>query len=319
MSVIKKIPKTDTDRKTVLITAKARKDASGEEGNIFTVKNSDKIDELEPIFKATLLEVEALEKIFHDKVGDTAGKFAALKGKSTHGLQLVVFKVLDKDTGFTPGVLSYYGLPLTGKLDERRTEDQIIDWGQHFIDGETTRVANGGTLLQDIKKVDVQTMLNAAVAGRAARQDDSDAVQAKQHELDVIRDAVDILIPSMYRDIDHAAKELPEGDQHGFCVKWGMLFQQVKGYAYVNVRTEDIDSHAILTGVDLRIGSINGKGGAKAKTNEMGWALMESRNFKPTNLNGTLSLYLPSSVEITLVEGQTIDVVLKLKKKPVVS
>ncbi len=315
----KKLPQSDVERESVLLKAKTRKDVAPEGTVVFTEANCDKIDELEPGFKAKRVEVDGANQLHHKKVGLALKDLVALKIKSTNGLKLIVSKVLNNDPGFTKDVYSWYGLSLTGKLFARRTEDEILFGGQCFINGETARVAAGGTLLTDIKKVDVKSLLDASIASRLARSEAQTALTNKLNEQEALRIAVDKLIPSMYRDIDHAAKELPDHLRLAFCIDWGMMFHHIKDCAILNVRTEDVDSHAILAGVELRIGPLKGTSGTKAKSNDMGMIAMKSRNFKPTYLIGNFPLYDTSVMPITLLEGETLTVVLKLKKKPVVS
>ena len=62
-----------------------------------------------------------------------------------------------------------YMLDSTHKLPDMTTEAEIVQTTNNFINGETLRVAAGGTLLADITKASAQALLTSLTAKKLLR------------------------------------------------------------------------------------------------------------------------------------------------------
>jgi hypothetical protein len=308
------LPRTDDDREAALNIAKQRKDDPPPSGNVFSLTTSNLLDAEQPKFILVRKALHDAEENDHQAIEIFNPLLQKLKSKSSHGLQLINFKVSDLDTGFTPATRLLYAMDLEGRLPAMNTEDEIIQAANNFITGETVRVAQGGTALADITKASVEALLTDVNAKRLIKQATANALSEAHLNIAAERLIVDPLIKTMWGDIEHAAQGMPVGARHEFCISWGMTFVHTPGVATVNVRTEDIDSGQPLAGVALRIGKPDGTGGTKAVTNNHGEAIMESKNFQLTAIIAELALYDTLVKEMTLTEDETLHLVLKMKK-----
>jgi hypothetical protein len=316
MAYTRILPETDDSREGSITTSKERKDTVPPEDNVFSEENSDSLDAEQPKFIQCRKDVEQAKEADHNAVVAFEYAINLLKTKSSHGLQLINFLVDDGDTGFTPATRELYGMDLSGHLPPYSSEELILLMADNFINGETARVAGGGTGLTDISKATVVALKADALEKRGVKQATGNVLSHAHTELNNQRIMVDALIPKLWDDIEHAAQGMPEGERHDFCISWGMHFVHVPGTAKLFVRAEDIDTHQILVGVDLRIGKPEGTGGAKSTTNFHGEAFMVTKNFEPTSLIAEHPLYERLITPITLAEDEVIDLVMKMKKRP---
>ncbi|MEI8203244.1 MAG: hypothetical protein WCH34_09550 [Bacteroidota bacterium] len=314
MGNTKKIPNSDDGRVGTLTKTKDRIAHVDPADNPVSDENTSAINSDTPDFIALRNEVHVCEEEFHGKVSAYSKIIFKLKNKASHGLQLVDFKIIDEDSGFTPSTRSLYGLTLDGKLPSMNNEEEIIQAANNFVNGETARVAAGGTLLTDIKKSDVVGLLAQLNSANNERQDAKTDLINAQIDLADKRKTIDELIPKVWGDIEHASQNMPAGAQHEYQLLWGIEFEHTPDYGFVSIKVEDIDTHAVLPGASLRIGNPSGKGGAKATTDNFGTSKMKSKNFEKTSLIVELALYDRVVVEIQIVENDTIYVVVKMKK-----
>ena len=315
MSYIIELPLSDAGRAIALAVAKQRKDDPNNTITVFSTKNANAIDVHSLLFPAKRTLFQEAEQGYRQSVLDFDEILEKLKNKSSHGLQLVRFKIVDEDAGWTPSTYSYYLLPLDGHLPPFSSENEIITMAENFINGETSRVAAGGTALVDIKKVDVEALLSTLLDLRLAKQATKDAMIAAQLELAEERAIVDETIESMWGDIQHASQDMPKTTAREFDTDWGVIFIHIPESGLVNIKAIDIDTNAIIIGAKFRIGLAKGTGGAKGNTNQYGVVTIASKNLAATYLNGEHDLYESTSEPITLIEGETINVTVKMKKK----
>jgi hypothetical protein len=314
MGYKRQLPRTDDARQSILTTAKLRKDDLPPEENPFSQENSDALDAEQPKFMTLRNLVFKAKSKDNDATVAFVNTLQKLKNLASHGLQLINFKVIDQAEGFTEATRKFYGMDLSGHLPRLGTEDEIIHAATDFIDGETARIAEGGTPLLDITKASVVAMLETVEEKRVAKQTTGNALANSQTNLAKERKTVNRLIKLMWSDIEHAAQKMPRGERHEFCINWGMDFVHIPGFATLNVRVIDAESGLPLVGVQLRIGKPGLKDGAKATTNFHGQQIMKSKNFKPTCINASLMGYDTLAKEICLEEDKTTDIVLKMKK-----
>ncbi|MEI8201931.1 MAG: hypothetical protein WCH34_02905 [Bacteroidota bacterium] len=315
MSYIRELPTSDDGREAALNVAKQRKDDPNNTLVVFSTKNAADIDIHQPLLPLLRAAFQSAEQTYRQSVIDFDVIYEKFKNKASHGLQLVRFKVVDEDAGWTTSTYSYYLLPKDGHLPPFTTEDEVIQMGKNFINGETARIGDGGIALVDIKKVDVASYLSQINTLRLAKQDAKDAMIDAQMALAEERAIVDTLIESCWGDIEHTSQDMPKSTAHDFDVSWGMKFTHVPVAVEVNVKAEDIVTHEILIGVSLRIGLPKGKGGAKGETNQYGVDTLTTKSMGDTHLIATHPLYEDTIVPIKVEEGKTLNVTVKMKKK----
>ncbi len=315
MGYYKQYPISDSGRESALTNALIRKEAVGPSGNIFTEKNTQLLDINAPLFIQKRKENKKAIGFFRKTNSNYNELVEKIKNISSHGLQIVNFKIIDKCEGWSEATRVLYGMNLHGHLPASGTEWQIVEMALHFISGEKARVAQGGTPLADVTKEEVEALLDTLTTKRLNKQDAAEALKKTQDTLKKERIIVDKLIISMWNDIEHVSQDRKKGASHAFDKSWGMVYVHCPDFATVNIRTEDEETSEILVGVRLRIGPLDGKGGTKGCSNLFGTAVLKSKNFKPTYIIAEHHLYEKAVREITLVEDETITVIIKMKKR----
>ncbi len=318
MGYIRSLPKSDDGRESAMTTAKNYKDLVGPSANVLSASNSSLLDAHQPLFIQLRSACSDAEEKYKEAQTPYNRLLEKLKNKSSHGLQLVNFKIVDEDEGFPITVRVIYRLPLNGNLPKMHTAHQIMAGAEDFIQGETTRVSRGETALTDIKWTEVQEMLNNLRDMSLEKGNMLLIFKTALSALKEERKKVDTLISNMWDDIEHAVQGKSKASRHKIGKIWGMTFEHTSGTCTINVHTEDADSHLDLAGVDVRIGVPAKKRGTKRKTNTRGAAIMESRYFNATHIIATHILYETLAQEIKIKEGGNINVTLKMKKKIVV-
>ena len=314
MSFIRQLPRSDDALETALATAKAKNDAAPVGTSVFSATNQASLNLHESAFKLARNNFDVAEgayKLLNDVYVEDLEK---LKNLSSHAMQIVNFKVIDKLPGWEVGTRTLYHLNSKGIIGPLDSEEKVIQLAKDYDDGETNRVAAGGAPLTEYPKVMIKAALDALLAQNVVKSPKKEAVGAAQDALTAERKLADDLIPLLWDDIEHAAQSKSKAVRHEFCMEWGMVFTHIPNYGKVNIRAEDFDTHVILPGVLLRLGKNLGTGGPKATTNTHGEAFLESKNFDPTNIVATLILYERTVVDITLIEDETIDIVIRMKK-----
>ena len=314
MSYVKKSAESDDAREAALSTAKTRNDEAEEGTSPFSAANQTALNLREPAFKHARNVLDICTDAFKNSNDSYNTKLEILKSLSSHAMQIVNFKIIDKLLGWEVGTRALYHLHFTGKLGPLGTEVEIKQIALDFMDGETNRVAAGGAPLSEYTKAMIKAAFDNLVAQGLDKAPKKEAMGDAQDALTAERKLVDDLIPMLWDDIEHAAQGKSKGVRHEFCMEWGMEFTHIPNAGRVNIRVEDFDTHAILAGVLLRLGKNLGTGGPKATTNTHGEAFLASKNFDPTNIIATLILYERTVVDITLIEDETIDIVIRMKK-----
>ncbi len=318
MTLYKQYPISDGSRESSLTNAILRRDSGEPSANVFTAKNNQLLDLHTPLFIQCKKETRKALTFFRKINSNYSELVEQIKNISSHGLQIVNFKIIDKCEGWSRDLRVLYGMDLNGHLPASGTEWQIVEMAQHFISGETARVAQGGAPLADVTKEEVKALIDALTIKRINKQDAAEALRKTQATLKKERHAVDKLIISMWNDIEHVSQDMRKGSQYSFEKSWGMIFANVPDPATVNIRTEDEETKEIIVGVKLRIGPPDGKGGTKGCSNDFGTATLKSKNFKPTHIIAEHIQYEKAVREITLEEDETITVLMKMKKRTLI-
>ena len=318
MYSIKKKPESDDARSKALSAAKTKKDASLPGDNVISDVNSAALDIEQPLFDAKKELLVIAQAFYHKSVDSCIGDLDILKNRTSHGLQLLNDQIKDKVIGFSASDRTLYGMTLDGHLPSMQNEKEIITVAGNFAKGETDRVAAGGPPLTMITKAEIVAKLasfNIKVLDRAAKEKlvaDAITVMVERRKI------ADPLIVNIWKDVENGGQKLEAPARRLFEATWGVVFKTVKDYGFLNVKCVDSVTKIVLRGINLRLGPAGGKAGTKAITDDFGVALMKSRNFEPTFITAENLNYEIVSQEVTLVEGETLVIVLSMVLKAVV-
>ncbi len=308
---------SDDEIEAALVTAKNKMAAVDPDEVPFSADTATAITDNTPLFIAKRKGVKDADEAFKAINNPYIGLLDKLRSYTSHGFQLVNFKINDLYPGWTIAMRAWYGLPIKGDLPKMNSEDKIIQGSKNFIGGETTRVAAGGTALLEYTKVEVAGILTTVTAQGLLKTAAVDTLDEAQAALNAEREICLALIPLMNKEIEFASLKIAEAQRRSYCEEWGMKFVHQKGIGVVTIRTEDFATHAAVAAVDLRLGKPTGTGGPKTRTNARGEGILESQKFEPTYIIAEHILYERAVVEVTLLEDGTIDVIIKMKKLPI--
>ena len=318
MSQEKRTPRSDNDRSTALSAAKTKKDASLPGDNVISVENSAALDIQLPLFDAKKELLVIAQSNLHKIVEAFNGELDILKNRTSHGLQSLNDQIKDKVIGFSASDRTLYGMTLDGHLPIMQTAKEIMLVAGNFVKGENDRVVAGGPPLTMITRSEIVAKLaslNLKLLDRSAKEKlvaDATLVMVN------LRKVVDPLIVNIWKDVENGGQKLEAPARRVFEASWGVVYNAVKSYGFLNVKCVDSATKIVLRGINLRLGPAGGKGGTKAITDDFGVALMKSRNFEPTFITGENMNYELESQEVTLVEGETIVIVLNMILKAIV-
>ena len=318
MSQEKRTPRSDNDRSTALSAAKTKKDASLPGDNVISVDNSAALDIQLPLFDAKKELLVIAQSNLHKIVEAFNGELDILKNRTSHGLQSLNDQIKDKVIGFSASDRTLYGMTLDGHLPIMQTAKEIMLVAGNFVKGENDRVVAGGPPLTMITRSEIVAKLaslNLKLLDRSAKEKlvaDATLVMVN------LRKVVDPLIVNIWKDVENGGQKLEAPARRVFEASWGVVYNAVKSYGFLNVKCVDSATKIVLRGINLRLGPAGGKGGTKAITDDFGVALMKSRNFEPTFITGENMNYELESQEVTLVEGETIVIVLNMILKAIV-
>jgi len=318
MAIHKHLPESDNDRSTALSAAKTKKDESEPGDNVISVENSAALDIQLPLFDAKKELLVIAQSNYHKIVETCKIDLDVLKNRVSHGLQSLNDQIKDKVIGFSASDRTLYGVILNGHLPSMQNEKEIILVAGNFVKGENDRVAAGGPPLTMITKAEIASKLvsiNIKLKDRSAKNKlvaDATLIMVK------LRKVVDPLIINIWKDVENGGQKLAIPARRLFEASWGVVYNPVKSYGFLNVKCVDSVTKIVLRGINLRLGAAGGKAGTKSITNDFGVALMKSRNFEPTFITADNLNYEMVSQEVTLVESETSVIVLSMILKAVV-
>ena len=317
MAIHKHLPESDNDRSTALSAAKTKKDESEPGDNVISVENSAALDIQLPLFDAKKELLVIAQSNLHKIVETCKIDLDVLKNRVSHGLQSLNDQIKDKVIGFSASDRTLYGVILNGHLPSMQNEKEIILVAGNFVKGENDRVAAGGPPLTMITKAEIASKLvsiNIKLKDRSAKNKlvaDATLIMVK------LRKVVDPLIINIWKDVENGGQKLAIPARRLFEASWGVVYNPVKSYGFLNVKCVDSVTKIVLRGINLRLGAAGGKAGTKSITDDFGVALMKSRNFEPTFITADNLNYEMVSQEVTLVEGETNVIVLNMILKAI--
>ncbi len=308
-------PRTDDAREASMTVAKNRKDGVLPADNIFSVDNTAALDFHLPLFSGIRNRLRIAEEGYHDNVKLLEAAFEKGKFIASHICQMVNFMIIDGKLSWTISSRTFYGMILDGHLPPMTSHREIIEALNDVIKGETDHIADGGVALKDITKADAVAALADINDKMAWVQDSKDAIVEIEKELKDERKEIDKLMPLLWSDIEHKAQGLTKGASHTFGLLWGMQYKNTKGLGILNASVEDEATHEKLAGISIRLGSPDGKEGAKTISNLHGEAILESHNLKDTFVVVQDVRYDFYSRAVILTAGEELTILIKLKKK----
>ncbi len=318
MGTHKHLPKSDIDRAIALSAAKIKKDASAPGDNVISAANSAALDIEQPLFEAEKELLKIAQSNYHNSVEAYKSELNIFKKRIRHALKQINDQINDNIAGWKPANRTLYGMILSGKFPAMRNEAEIIFVGNGFVKGETERIAAGGTPLTMITKAEIEAKLASLKIKRNKREALYKLVADATKVIVDRRKVTDPLIINIWKDIENGGQKLAVPARRLFAISWGVVYKAVKNYGFLNVKCVDISTNLVIRGILLRLGAIGGKSGPKAITDDYGVALLKSRYFKPTFINGENMNYEIVSKAVTIIENQTQVVVLYMNYKKII-
>ncbi len=318
MGAEKKYPRSDDAKEQSLTKTKEKHNAVPVGTSVLSTANAAFLLSILPLFISKRTAADNANEDYHNASQAVAEGGQLLKSMTSAGMQLLGLKIFNHFADYPPSTFTLYKMPLSGKLPPMGSEAEILQAGDDFIGGETTRVAAGGTALVDISKSDVETLRDDFIDKQTTRNITFEASVKAQQQLKKYRDeVVDPLIVNLWSDITRASQGMTPGAARDFETSWGMIFGSGTGKGSIMVLVINASEGEMpMGGVSVRVGAPDGKAGAKATTNAMGIAILESSNYDPTFVNVEIPGFVKQSISVTIIEGEQITLTVRMVRTP---
>jgi len=318
MGAEKKFPRSDDAIEQSLTKTKQKHNAVPVGTSVLSTANAAFLLSILPLFITKRAAVDNAYEDYHNASQAVTVSGKLLKSMASAGFQLLGLKVKNNFTGYPTSTFTLYKMSLSGKLPIMGSEAQILQGGNDFIGGEVSRIAAGGTALVDISKSNVETLRDDYIDKQTVRNLALDAAVKAQQLLKKYREeVVDPLIVNLWSDITRATQGMTPGAAHDFETSWGMIYGPGTGKGSVMVMVINASEGELpLGGASLRVGAPKAKAGAKATTNAMGIAIIESSNFEPTFVNVEMPGFVKQSVAVTIIEDEEITLTVRMVRTP---
>lgn len=171
----RRLPTTDKARLRALEASLEK--ATDREDKNFALTNPI-IEELEIVkkrFNNALVQYELDTKIQSEKNQNYRETMDIARMYVSHFIQVLF---LTSERGEINGGLKYYGLQdMKGKVPSLNTEEEILNWGKKLIEGEQTRMQNGGSAIYNpsiaLVKIKLEAFKDASIFQNNLRRNTS--------------------------------------------------------------------------------------------------------------------------------------------------
>jgi hypothetical protein len=226
----RRLPRTNAERLNALTRAKERKDSPETPAAEvpFTGATIAKLDVQQPNYKqknnlvAQTLSLQADVTTIVNETRIQAGYFIA---DMLEAMQRAV-----RRGTFNASARAYYQLPVgESQIPRLRTEAELLEWGEKTIDGETNRMAAGGTAITfpDLASVGVAftdyKTANLLQSQRKANYDNAQNAVAADNE------EVDKLILKIWNEAETFFDEGDKASMRRKTREWGVVYVPSKG------------------------------------------------------------------------------------------
>jgi len=224
----RRLPLSDEQRIRALNRAKGKVDSSPDAGFILMPKTITRLNTTQPIFannmtkRGSALKEQATATLLARKAKEK------LRILVSHFIQ-VFNKGVERGV-FQQSHRAFYQLDInSNKVPLLRTENEILRWGKHIIDGDASRVAGGGAPMAMPYTSEVTNAYNDFNTKRSDKSLKKDAYDNAQEDVSDMRKQVDKLILRVWDEVETAFNEEEPSSKRRKAREWGVLYVRRKG------------------------------------------------------------------------------------------
>lgn len=238
----------------------------------------------------------------------------ALRVKVSKFIQHLNDMIDDGSSGFQPSDRGYYYIEESdAAVPDLSAEGDVLAWGLKVKDGETARIAAGGTALTQPALADVTAAYNAAKAAYNTQLTLAQTYNAKQEDVTALNLSTDGTIKKIWAEVESASADDPDaGSRRAKAEAWGVVYVTVQEKEVtVKAQAFDIDTQQPIGGVEITSPAAD----LELYTDDDGQVTAKSNYIGPDVMTAEHPEYDTLVKNVTYAAGD-LEVVFLMKKKP---
>lgn len=223
MAIKRRLPNSTPTRLAALRRAHSKLHSNPSGGPFLTPKTIMRLDALLPLYSAAalLINVEKARSVGYTKIKNEAQDECRVY--VSHFLQNIIMATQRKL--FKPEVLVYYEISVSHPvLPALATEQEVISAAKEAINGETARIAAGGTPMTMPSLSEVQQRFDDFKAALAQQSTQADALDIAQEKRDALNPEADRVIKKIWDEIETHYNEEPRESMRANAREWGIIY-----------------------------------------------------------------------------------------------
>lgn len=197
----RQLPRSDGDRLQALEAAAAKAAAVDPADLAFTAATKTTLDATLPQFRTELQERGTALGAQVEATTALTAQRERLRMWTSHFFQNLNFGVARGV--FQAGDRAFFQLPTSQEsLPGMSSEADLLMWSQRVVDGETARVAAGGTAIPFPTSTEVGAERATYVTLQADQSTKRDAADSEQEDVEALRDSIDELVADIWDEVE---------------------------------------------------------------------------------------------------------------------
>lgn len=244
MGIQRRLPQSDESRKTALIAAKTKNDATAVGNRHLTASTQTRLNDIVGEFTAAMLargvalaaQSSKTEEL--NTVKELAQKFVS------HYLQ--VFNLGVARGKYPASERSFFQLPVSSDaLPKLTTEQDIIEWGLNIVAGDIARIAAGGTAMSNPTTAEVESVITAFTTLNNEQSALKDTYDNAQQDVANLRTEADAVTKKVWDETEtHFNEEAPPSMRRK-CRAWGVVYVSTTEITFNFTVTDSVSGSAI--------------------------------------------------------------------------
>jgi hypothetical protein len=302
MAIRRTLPKSSNSRFDALKAAKLKKDNTAAANIAITPATSNRLDTIYTQFGAArnTLSVKQAESIL--STSQKTRLLAKLALKGSHYMQVLNMHIAEEI--FPAAYRAYFKIETSSTaLPPLKTEADIVAAAQSILDGEPNMIAAGGTAITFPTKAAIKTLLDAVEAKQNEQSIKKDATDAAEQALGTLNAEADAVIKKVWDEVETYWNEEPTESMRRKAREWGVVYISDTLKATITAIIKDKDTAVAIDAATISIVSSD----EAITTDATGAFTLKSGNEDAQVLRIEKTGYTPKDINLNLVLGETID------------
>lgn len=305
----RRLPDSNIARNLALRNAWTKNDDLGI-ASFLTAATKLKLNTIQPLYKAAMDDVATKEAL--EMRATNAKDASGVKLKRCCSRFIQVFGLAVEDEEFEPGDFHFYHLDANGNVPEMDTDDKIKTVAENLITGEAARVAAGGAAMSNPAIAKIITLNTRFLSDLVLQNAAKDALKTAERAVNNLNAQADDAILFVWNEVETHYGNLAKDSQRAEGRLWGIVYIRVGSTKTITGRTIDSVTLLPVEGADVQFEN----GNNVAESNALGEFTFTTTLMDVQNIIATQPLYENFTEAVTLVEGENMEVEIRMVKKP---